>query len=146
MDFLGKIEDATKNVVVKGRDLTEIFQIEKEINALEKEVGNFKVLIGDYVLNKKLLEEDGQIATYVKEIMLRNESIQIKRGHILKLKNLKICPSCNFELPNDAKFCKNCGTKIEISEQVKMLGDVCCNCGSQITEGAKFCSKCGNKV
>ena len=58
MDFFEKIEGATKNVVGKGRELTEIFQIEKEINALEKEVNNFKLLIGDYVLNKKLLEEE----------------------------------------------------------------------------------------
>ena len=49
MDFFEKIEGATKNVVGKGRELTEIFQIEKEINALEKEVNNFKLLIGDIV-------------------------------------------------------------------------------------------------
>ncbi len=146
MDFWGKIEGTTKNVVGKGRDLTEIFQIEREINAQEKEIEKFKILIGDYVLDKNLYEKEEQLGAYVKEINLRKESIIIKHENILKLKNLIKCPACDFELPKDAKFCKNCGTQIGTQEVTEVSQDICGNCGSQIAKGAKFCSKCGNKI
>ena len=145
-DFFERIEGATKNMVGKGKDLTEIFQIEREINVQEKEIEKFKILIGDYVLSKNLFEEEEQIITYIKEINLRKESVQINRENILKLKNLMKCPSCNYELPKDAKFCKNCGVKVEVQNPNEGNKDICGNCGSQITEGARFCSKCGNKI
>ena len=83
---------------------------------------------------------------YVKEINQRKESVRIKRENILKLKGLMKCPACDFELPKDAKFCKNCGTQIGTQEMMEASQGICSNCGSQITEGAKFCSKCGNKI
>lgn len=145
-DFFERIEGATKNMVGKGKDLTEIFQIEREISVQEKEIEKFKILIGDYVLGKNLFEEEEQIGAYVKEINLRKESVRIRRENILNLKNLIKCPACELELPKDAKFCKNCGAQIGTQEAIEVLQGICGNCGSQVTEGAKFCSKCGNKI
>ncbi|NIR49560.1 tetratricopeptide repeat protein [candidate division KSB1 bacterium] len=46
------------------------------------------------------------------------------------------CVSCNAELPQEAKFCPECGTKI---------GDMeCSNCGEPLKPGAKFCHSCGS--
>ena len=47
------------------------------------------------------------------------------------------CPKCQFENPEDAKFCLECGEKIEIA---------CPQCGKKIPSGAKFCSECGQKL
>lgn len=145
-DLFEKIEGVTKNMVGKGKDLTEIFQIEREIVAQEKEIEKLKILMGDYVLSKSLYEEEEQLVAYVKEINMRKESVQIKQENILKLKNLMKCPACNYELPKDAKFCKNCGVMIEVQNSIVGNKQICGNCGSQITEGAKFCSKCGNRI
>ncbi len=51
------------------------------------------------------------------------------------------CQNCHSSLPNTAKFCPNCGTKIEVKGPA-----FCMNCGSLIKPGAKFCSKCGAKI
>ena len=49
MELWGKIEDTTKNMVGKGKDLTEVFQLEREIILQEKEINKFKSLIGECV-------------------------------------------------------------------------------------------------
>ena len=50
------------------------------------------------------------------------------------------CPNCQVPLGPGAKFCGNCGTKVEVEEPV------CGGCGVQLLAGAKFCAECGHKV
>ncbi|MEZ5347071.1 MAG: SPFH domain-containing protein [Pyrinomonadaceae bacterium] len=49
------------------------------------------------------------------------------------------CPSCSKPNLADAKFCAECGGKMEV---VKVP---CVKCGASLREGAKFCSECGSK-
>ncbi len=49
------------------------------------------------------------------------------------------CVECGKELADDAKFCSNCGAKVNIEP-------VCPNCGKKLTIDAKFCSECGAKI
>ncbi|MGH7964362.1 MAG: AAA family ATPase, partial [Candidatus Binatia bacterium] len=44
------------------------------------------------------------------------------------------CPSCEFDNPDGAKFCEECGSK---------LVRVCPSCGREVRPGAKFCAECG---
>lgn len=48
------------------------------------------------------------------------------------------CPSCGKQNASGAKFCADCGGKMQV-EQVP-----CVKCGAQLREGAKFCSECGS--
>ena len=47
------------------------------------------------------------------------------------------CPKCEFENPEGAKFCVECGNKIEI---------ICPKCSSVNSPSFKFCSECGQKL
>jgi len=49
------------------------------------------------------------------------------------------CPQCKTPLPQGAKFCASCGTKVPEA-------GVCMACKAQLLPGAKFCPNCGNKV
>jgi predicted ATPase/class 3 adenylate cyclase len=47
------------------------------------------------------------------------------------------CPQCNTELPDQAKFCFECGAKLSLA---------CPQCGMELPAQAKFCFECGAKI
>lgn len=49
------------------------------------------------------------------------------------------CPSCNAPLAANAKFCPECGYKLQDKK-------FCAECGAALTPGAKFCPECGTKT
>ena len=49
------------------------------------------------------------------------------------------CPNCNAPLAANAKFCPECGAKIQEKK-------FCAECGAALTPGAKFCPECGTKT
>lgn len=49
------------------------------------------------------------------------------------------CPVCGADCPPEAKFCRNCGTKLEQKA-------FCKSCGAELVPGAKFCRNCGAAV
>ena len=49
------------------------------------------------------------------------------------------CPKCGTRNPAGAKFCNNCGEKLD-------GGGFCTECGTALQPGAKFCSNCGTKT
>jgi predicted ATPase/class 3 adenylate cyclase len=48
-----------------------------------------------------------------------------------------LCPNCQHENRESAKFCENCSTKLERT---------CPNCGTQNRPDAKFCDTCGTRL
>ena len=51
------------------------------------------------------------------------------------------CPECGGHIQPGAKFCMNCGAKLEQQEP-----PACPSCGASIHPGAKFCMNCGAKL
>jgi len=47
------------------------------------------------------------------------------------------CPNCQFENREGARFCKECGNKLELS---------CPSCGHLHQPGSKFCDECGQSL
>ncbi|MEZ4644997.1 MAG: zinc ribbon domain-containing protein [Chloroflexota bacterium] len=49
------------------------------------------------------------------------------------------CPHCGAPQPGKAKFCSECGGKLQSNAH-------CTECGAKLTPGVKFCGECGHKV
>jgi class 3 adenylate cyclase/tetratricopeptide (TPR) repeat protein len=47
------------------------------------------------------------------------------------------CPKCKFRNREGARFCKECGTKLELA---------CPKCEAAYTPGSKFCDECGHQL
>lgn len=77
------------------------------------------------------------------------------------------CPKCGKSVPATAKFCLDCGTKIEVLAENEIVCPACgkkttkgkfcmecgeplvrkcAKCGAEIPNGAKFCLECGEKL
>ncbi len=52
------------------------------------------------------------------------------------------CPKCGAANLANAKFCNDCGAKMETATQTVP----CAKCGAQMQPGSKFCNECGTKV
>jgi len=52
-----------------------------------------------------------------------------------------LCPKCNFQNPQTAKFCSNCGAPLQ-----QTVGVTCPKCGTSNPAGAKFCLNCGSPL
>lgn len=85
----------------------------------------------------------------------------------VKPKSGGVCSKCGNSLPPNAKFCLECGTKVEnlseneiicpncggktpkgkfCTECGARLQNVCPNCGNEVPSGAKFCLECGQRI
>lgn len=47
------------------------------------------------------------------------------------------CPKCQYENPGEARFCNECGSKLELA---------CPECGKVNPLGSKFCNECGQRL
>ena len=56
-----------------------------------------------------------------------------------RVEEMSICPSCGRELPVGAKFCYECGAKLEAEK-------MCPVCQAKLAQGAKFCPECGTRL
>ena len=54
------------------------------------------------------------------------------------------CNNCNSEIPLDAKFCPNCGSKVD--EDVLKQPHTCVKCHTPMPAEALFCPNCGEPV
>ncbi len=61
------------------------------------------------------------------------------------------CPKCSAQIPDNMKFCTNCGTKLKHASKSQKVGkDIfgfkCPYCSAKISSNSKFCRKCGKQL
>lgn len=57
---------------------------------------------------------------------------------------IRYCQNCGSELPEDERFCRECGASTRPQEA--MTVKYCIECGRPVRQGARFCAGCGAPV
>ena len=63
-----------------------------------------------------------------------------QKGNGADTNNAVKCQNCGTTLTQGAKFCPECGTKVELPQKV-----ACPHCGAEV-QGGKFCPECGGSL
>lgn len=122
MEFIKNIGEKAKDIGEKAKEITkrsgellEITKMRYEINKLEKIMINNIEAIGELYYRKFKGEEE--LAQEIERLCQSTQSVeqdmQNFREQIEKLMpKPPVCPNCTKELPEEGKYCPNCGTKV----------------------------------
>lgn len=111
LDKLGQISSQTykytQEKTTKIAKLKALMNEDKQkVEDLYNEIG--KKLYENHVRAEKI-DIVSKIEDICKEIDAYADEIELTRKEILKLKDLKQCKKCNYEMELEYKFCPNCG-------------------------------------
>ncbi len=153
-------------MAAKGYSQKDVFQKEVQV-AYAEGIGNMGAnggggggVVGDFVSLGVGMAAAGNISAQMGD-MFRGFAPQDKGAEQIK------CANCGNSLPANAKFCLECGTKVEnladgeiicpacgkktakgkfCMECGASLVNKCPKCGAEVPSGGKFCLECGEKL
>jgi RNA polymerase subunit RPABC4/transcription elongation factor Spt4 len=166
MGFLDSLRKGADRAQLEANKLVRINRVQSQINTLKQQIQQRIVQLGEKTLElhrtKQLSEPD--LVALCEGIIALEKEITEKEAEIEAIKQEvlpegvaaapatygHICPQCKINLPQEADFCPNCGSKaVDIPPPTPIAATTvvkCTNCGATLVEGAKFCLECGTKV
>lgn len=98
----------------------------------------YGVALDSFYVNEISTPEDDPSVKHLKEVLSKRAEMNII-GMNISVQNMHSkfrCCECGFPISRTAKFCSECGQKI----------NPCSNCGIDLPEGTKICPECGQKL
>lgn len=112
-------EEISKKVRKLGKDTVEEVQRMNEVRQLNGKVSDAKKQINKLYMEigKKLYEQYREapfegFESEIRSINEKNDQIEQLREQIRVVKGVVLCPCCNMEVPENERFCSNCGNKM----------------------------------
>ena len=121
MEFIEKITKTAsqtyKHTTEKTSKIAREVKLKSIMNQDKQKIRQIYEKIGERVYQNHIRENDEnaveEIERLCHEVDAYSEEIENTRMEILKLKDLKQCPYCNYEIALSFSFCPNCGAKQE---------------------------------
>ena len=118
MDWFEQVKDTVKKTAVAAYDksgqLVDITKIKMSVLSAEGAVEKLYKELGEiYYKDAKdgKINDEEAITSICDAIGAKLEEIENLKSKIAAKKNMKICPSCGKEIPENAAFCPACGQK-----------------------------------
>ena len=131
------------NVLIENISLPEevekIIDERSSIGVVKNDFSNYSKFETIQAMRDAAKQENG-LAGLGASFVAGSEMAKDMKNEMQEKNSVKIrCLECNALNDENAKFCSNCGAKLE---KVR----VCPECGKKLEENAKFCSNCGKKI
>ena len=136
----------------KANSAIESGKLTYKISTEEKKIEAFTLAIGDLLVDKLDSGEvfDDEIKALYASIQACRDVISAALGDQAdKHTSAPTCVCCGAELAETARFCSDCGAKVEEPSIEVGEADIvppCSNCGAELEPEATFCDQCGTKV
>lgn len=127
MNFLDKLTQISsqtyKYTTEKTSKIAKIAKLKSLMNEDKQKIDDLYNEIGKEVYENHVREEKVDIVSKIeevcKEIDAYADEIELTRKELLKLKDLKQCKKCSYEMELDFKFCPSCGAKQEENKTIR---------------------------
>ena len=159
MDFfekLGKrISDMGSAVAQNTKNFADTTSLQKTNSDNKKKIEQLYTAIGKAYYEAHKNEADAAEAATMAEITALLAQIEENDEKIKQLKGVTKCESCGADVPADAAFCNNCGTKVvretpaaaPVVEAAPAIEQrLCPTCGQPVGKDNLFCNNCGAKL
>ena len=165
MELIDKLTNLTVAAANRANNAIETGKLSLKINGEESKILEFTIDIGELMVDKLdngLVFDDDEIKALYSSILAARETIagyqaEIDANRVEVVddpgKAPGVCAKCGAPLAPDAKFCDQCGTKVEeepapeeAPAEEPAAPAVCADCGAELKEDAKFCNQCGTPV
>lgn len=121
MNFLNKLTQISsqtyKYTTEKTNKIAKIAKLKSLMNEDKQKIDDLYNEIGKEVYENHVREEKIDIVSKIedicKEIDVYADEIELTRKELLRLKDLKQCKKCSYEMELEFKFCPSCGAKQE---------------------------------
>jgi hypothetical protein len=152
-----KIKELGRGLGEKITDIIEINKLTIKISGKKSEISKLKTNLGEVVYDKfkegsNFYDDASEILNTIKsveeEIIELQDQIAALKTDLKTTHINKKCPTCGVENINEAKFCKECGAKLEkmMESTIEKETTVCAKCGMVNNTDAKFCQGCGETL
>ena len=162
MELIDKLTNLTVAAANRANSALETGKLSLKINGEESKILEFTIDIGELMVDKLdngLIFDDDEIKALYSSILAARETIagyqaEIEANRPVEVvadpgKAPDVCAKCGAPLAPDAKFCDQCGTRVEEPAPAEAPVEepaVCTECGAELKEDAKFCNQCGTPV
>ncbi len=124
MDFFNKIGDLANKAGKKTEDLTKEAKIKMKMSESKSKIEELYKEIGKEMYQKHIKGEEASREDFADPLVKIDDlskEIEEYQNQIRKLKNKRICASCDAEIDSKIKFCPHCGAEQPVIEDEEPL-------------------------
>lgn len=138
----GKIINAGQSIAQSTKNFADVTKLNSAVSDYEKQIMDLYTIVGKAYYERHKNDANAEERQRIMAINSLFQQIDGLKQQIKGIEGLTKCPNCGGDVPRDALFCNNCGSKI-VKETA---GRHCPNCGMPLAVDSMFCAHCGTKV
>ena len=138
----GKIINAGQSIAKSTKNFADVTKLNSTASDYEKQIMDLYTIIGKAYYERHKNDANAEEQQRIMAINSLFKQIEDLKRQVKEIEGLTKCPNCGGDVPRDALFCNNCGSKI-VKET---SGRRCSNCGMPLAADSMFCAYCGTKV